>query len=98
VPEKIAVKKTPAILTAAPAAAPISTLDALHTQILVSVMRGEPVDALIRSNHLMASVVADTINEAMYDEIGDSVVECDGDDLTLVEDYREDLEFILGGN
>ena len=46
----------------------------------------------------MASVVADTINEAMYDEIGDSVVECDGDDLTLVEDYREDLEFILGGN
>jgi hypothetical protein len=81
-----------------PAAALISTLDALHTQILVSVMRGAPVDALIRSNHLMASVVADTINEAMYDEIGDSVVECDGDDLTLVEDYREDLEFILGGN
>ena len=61
-------------------------------------MRGEPVDALIRNNHLIASVVADTINEAMYDEIGDSVVECDGDDLTLVEDYREDLEFILGGN
>jgi hypothetical protein len=88
--------------TAAPlaafTAALISTLDALHTQILVSVMRGEPVDALIRSNHLIASVVADTINEAMYDEIGDSVVECDGDDLTLVEDYREDLEFILGGN
>ena len=88
--------------TAAPlaafTAAPISTLNALHTQILVSVMRGEPVDALIRSNHLMASVVADTINEAMYDEIGDSVVECDSDDLTLVEDYREDLEFILGGN
>jgi hypothetical protein len=82
----------------APAAAPIFTLDALHTQILVSVMRGEPVDALIRNNHLIASVVADTINEAMYDEIGDSVVECDGDDLTLVEDYREDLEFILGGN
>lgn len=82
----------------APAAALISTLDALHTQILVSVMRGEPVDALIRNNHLIASVVADTINEAMYDEIGDSVVECDGDDLTLVEDYREDLEFILGGN
>jgi hypothetical protein len=88
--------------TAAPlaafTAALISTLDALHTQILVSVMRGEPVDALIRNNHLIASVVADTINEAMYDEIGDSVVECDGDDLTLVEDYREDLEFILGGN
>ena len=42
-------------------------------------------------------VVADAINEALYDEIGDSVLICDGEDMELVEDYREDLEFILGG-
>lgn len=75
----------------------IPALDDLQAQILLSVMRGEPVAELLRSNHLMASVVADAINEALYDEIGDSVLICDGDDMELVEDYREDLEFILGG-
>ena len=60
----------------------IPELDNLQAQILLSVMRGEPVAELLRNNHLMASVVADAINEALYDEIGDSV---------------EDLEFILGG-
>ena len=75
----------------------IPELDNLQAQILLSVMRGEPVAELLRSNHLMASVVADAINEALYDEIGDSVLICDGDDMELVEDYREDLEFILGG-
>ena len=45
----------------------------------------------------MPAVVSDTINEAFYDEIGDSVVEYDGSALTLVEDYREDLTRILGG-
>ena len=75
----------------------IPELDNLQAQILLSVMRGEQVAELLRSNHLMASVVADAINEALYDEIGDSVLICDGDDMELVEDYREDLEFILGG-
>ena len=46
----------------------------------------------------MPTVVTDTINEAFFDEIGDSVVEYDGSSIKLVEDYREDLERILGGN
>lgn len=45
----------------------------------------------------MPSVVADTINEALFDEIGDNVLECDGDTITLVEDYRDDLLKIFGG-
>ena len=44
----------------------------------------------------MPSVVADTINEAFFDEIGDSVVEYDGS-LTLIEDYREDVASLMGG-
>ena len=43
----------------------------------------------------MPSVVADAINEALFDEIGDNVLTCEGDEITLVEDYREDLESIL---
>ena len=45
----------------------------------------------------MPSVIADTINERFYEEIGDTVVLCENDILHIVEDYREDLEMILGG-
>jgi hypothetical protein len=43
----------------------------------------------------MASIVADTINEGLFDEIGDVVVTCEDDRLALVEDYKEDLAGIL---
>ena len=78
-----------------PAATEIPELDDVHTQILLSVMRGEPVAGLIRQKALMPSVVADAINEALFDEIGDNVLSCEGDEIMLVEDYREDLERIL---
>lgn len=45
----------------------------------------------------MASVAADAINEALFDEIGDNVLESDGSGITLVEDYREELLQMLGG-
>jgi len=45
----------------------------------------------------MPSIVADGINEGMFDEFGDTIVICDDDRLSLVEDYREDLEQLLGG-
>ena len=66
-------------------------LDDIHRQILTALLNGEDARALIRANHLMTSIVADTINEAFFDEIGDNILECDGDTLTLVEDYREDV-------
>ena len=73
----------------------IEGLDSLHTQILCTLLRGGPVDALLRENHLMPSLAADTINEVLYDEIGDNVIECDGDVMAIVEEYREDLEEML---
>ena len=44
----------------------------------------------------MPAIVADSINEALFDEIGDTVLTCEDDVLSLVEDYMEDLEKILG--
>ena len=67
----------------------------MHGQILLTLMRGGSAGELIRKNFLMPSVVADTINEALFDEIGDNVLECEGDEITLVEDYREGLTLIL---
>ena len=69
----------------------IGGLDPLHTQILRTLLEGRPVEELIRTRHLMPAIVADTINEGLFDEIGDNVLECEEDHLILIEDYREDL-------
>ena len=45
----------------------------------------------------MPSIAADTINEELFDEIGDVAVLCENDELSLVEDYREDIAHLLGG-
>lgn len=71
-------------------------LDPTHQQILLALLRRESVALALKTDHLMPSMVADTINRAFLDEIGDNVLECDGDTITLVEDYRDDLLEILG--
>lgn len=75
----------------------IAELDATHSRILLALLRGESVETYMKVNHLMPSVAADTINEALFDEIGDNVLECDGNTITLVEDYREDILQMVGG-
>ena len=84
---------------AAVLAAPSNTsvpLDGMQMQLLRMLIRGEPVQELIAAQHGMPSVIADAINEALFDLIGDTVVECDGETITLVEDYRDDIIGILG--
>ena len=72
-------------------------LDALQLQILRSLLRGDSVTALIREKHLLPSLIADAVNEALFDEFGDTVLTCEDGLLSLVEDYREDLMQLLGG-
>ena len=72
--------------------------DNIQIQILRALLRGEDAAAIMKANHLMPSIAADFINEALFDEIGDAVVACEDDRLTLVEDYREDLTELLGGS
>ena len=81
-----------------PAYSAFNGLDALHVRILMSLLKGQSADELIKDNHLMASIVADTINEALFDEMGDNVLACDGDQISAVEDYIEDVMELLGGN
>ena len=71
-------------------------LDGMQIQLLRMLLRGEPVQELIAVQHGMPSVIADAINEALFDYIGDTAVECDGETITLVEDYRDDIIGILG--
>lgn len=77
---------------AAPAdASRFAALDALHSRILLALLHGESIEAILKAGHLMPSVAADTINEALFDEIGDNVLESDGNTITLIEDYRDEI-------
>ena len=89
-PEELAV--TPAEETASDL-----PLDAVQLRIVRALLRGDDPAGLLKENHLMPSMAADCINEALLDEIGDTVVLCEDDRLTLVEDYREDLAQLFGG-
>lgn len=72
-------------------------LDAAQLRILRALLRGEDVTERLRADRLMPSMTADLINEALFDEIGDTVLLCEGDRLLLVDDYIEELKQILGG-
>ncbi len=71
-------------------------MDCIHLRILKTLLAGGSVKELIRTNHLMPSMVADAVNEALYDEIGDTVLLCEEDELSIVEDYLEDLQQLPG--
>ena len=92
----------PADSIAAPPAEPEGEipvpLDTEQVQLLQLLLDGKSVKGLLKASGEMPEVVADTLNEALFDEIGDAAVECDGDDLVLTEDYRGDIIRILGGN
>ena len=72
-------------------------LDDIQKQILWALLAGESADGVIRENRLLPSVAADGINEAFFEEIGDSVVEENEGGLALVEDYADDVRRLLGG-
>ena len=72
-------------------------LNEVQLKIMSMLLSGESVRPFINENHLMSSVLADEINEALFDEIGDTVLECDGENLSLIEDYTEDVKELLGG-
>ena len=88
--------EVPAAADAAPEDTPLP-LDAAQIDVLRALLRGERPEALIRERHMLPSLTADMINEALFDDIGDTVLICEDDKLSLVEDYRDDLALMLEG-
>ncbi|MGN0364058.1 MAG: TerB N-terminal domain-containing protein [Bilifractor sp.] len=70
-------------------------LNPLYLQLLTDLLSGKNIRQKIAENRLMPSIVTDTINEVFFDEIGDNILECDGSQITIVEDYRDDLINLL---
>lgn len=71
-------------------------LDENEEQLLLALFFGQPYQDFLRQRHLLLSVVVDQINEKIFDEIGDAVIDCDGQKAKIVEDYRSDLADLLG--
>lgn len=71
-------------------------LDENEEQLLLALFSGQPYQDFLRQRHLILSVVVDQINEKIFDEIGDAVIDCDGQKAKIVEDYRSDLADLLG--
>ena len=72
-------------------------LDAVRVRILRELLAGGTAAEIMRLHHRLPSLEADAVNEALYDEIGDTVVLCEDDRLLLVDDYREELLQLIGG-
>ena len=60
-----------------------------------ALLAGDLASARSAVGHTMLSLVVDSVNEKLFDEIGDAAVEFDGDTPQIVEDYRDDLELLL---
>ena len=70
-------------------------LSAPAMALLICLVTGESYQPLVDAGQML-SVLADEINENLYDEIGDTVIEMEDDDTpVLVEDYRGDLQKLL---
>jgi hypothetical protein len=58
-------------------------------------MDGKSASELLLPTDPFVSVVADNINEKLYDLVGDAVIDFDGDEPVLVEDYLDDIKEVL---
>ena len=70
-----------------------------ETYFLLALLQKRSWKEYIKDHHLMPSILADGINDKLFDEIGDAVIEFnDNNEPEIVADYYPDLkEMFLGG-
>ncbi len=55
----------------------------------------KPYADFLRSRNIMESMIADSINEKLFDEFSDTVIEFRGDKPVIVEDYLQELKGLI---
>lgn len=71
-------------------------LDSLELKVIARVSEGRPFSDLLGPGKPMASVLVDSINEKLFDELGDTAIEYVDGEPRLVPDYVEDVRDICG--
>ena len=68
-------------------------LSSAMRELIAALLRGESLTEWCRrqTTKIDPQSMADALNEMAADRIGDIVLESDGDNWTLIEDYREDI-------
>lgn len=60
--------------------------------LLVALLQDTPIAPILQRPGVFGSMLAEEINAAFYDEIGDVIIEFDGDTPVLVLDYLDDVK------
>lgn len=72
-------------------------LDETERQILSLLLADKPAKTLLAEKRILPEIIADRLNEAFFDEIGDTVIMCEADTIALVPEYRAEINRIIGG-
>ncbi|MCD8396654.1 MAG: TerB N-terminal domain-containing protein [Lachnospiraceae bacterium] len=73
-------------------ALPLSGDELRFIQLL---LYGGDLPGFLSETHRMASILAESVNETLYDTFADTVIEFDGDIPVIVEDYLDDLKGMI---
>ena len=66
-------------------------------KLMALLLEGKPYKDFLADRHIFASVIIESINEKLYDEFDDTVIDTDDSgDPELVEDYIDDLNELFG--
>ncbi|MCD8011275.1 MAG: TerB N-terminal domain-containing protein [Lachnospiraceae bacterium] len=82
-------------ISAKSSAAPACPLSGDELRFLQLLLYGGNIESFLMETHRMPSLLAESVNEQLYDEFADTVIEFDGNTPILVEDYREDLKVMI---
>lgn len=73
-----------------------SPLSEAETDFLRALISGGDYNEAARKAMMMPSILADTINDKLFDTFSDTVLMFDGDEPVIIEDYLEELKNIAG--
>ncbi len=71
---------------------PLSGNELIFMRLL---LYGGDLSSFLSQNHLMSSILAERINETLYDDFMDTVIDFDGDTPVIIEDYLQDLKGMI---
>ena len=70
-------------------------LDDTEYRFMQCLLYGGDYGVLVRERRVMLSVLADSVNEKLFDQFGDTVIEFSGETPELIEDYTDELKGMI---
>lgn len=70
-------------------------LDNTEFAFVLKLLNNENYKEFLKSRGIMLSIIIDSVNEKLYEIFGDTVIEFDGLDANIIEDYLEELKGLI---